>query len=38
MQYLVVEGFKVPKKVFLELTEVYGLTDLEAMLVILENV
>ena len=38
MQYLIVDGFKVPKKLFLELTNVYGLSNLEAMLVILENV
>jgi hypothetical protein len=35
---LVVDGFIVPKTVYLELTEVHGLTHLEAMLVILENV
>jgi hypothetical protein len=34
---LVVNGFIVPKQVYLELINVYGLTHLEAMLVILDN-
>ena len=36
--YLIVEGFKVPKTVYRTFTQVYGLTPLEAMLLILENV
>jgi len=36
--YLIVEGFKVPKSVYRTFTQVYGLTCLEAMLLILENV
>lgn len=38
-EFIIVDDkFKVPKKLYLELTEVYGLTCLEAMLLILENV
>ena len=37
-EFIIVDGFKVPKKVYLELTRVYGLEPLEAMLVILGNV
>ena len=36
--YLIVEGFKVPKSVYRTFTQVYGLTPLEAILLILENV
>ena len=35
---IIVDGFIVPKTVYLNLTEVHGLTKLEAMYIILENV
>jgi hypothetical protein len=35
---IIVDGFIVPKAVYLNLTEVHGLTKLEAMYLILENV
>lgn len=35
---IVVDGFIVPRSVYLELTEVYGLTKLEAMFIILDNI
>lgn len=38
-EFIIVDDkFKVPKKIYLELTEVHGLTSLEAMFVILENI
>lgn len=36
--YLIVEGFIVPKSVYRTFTQVYGLSPLEAMMLILENV